>query len=59
MEQQTQGVPLFEGEDKTHAERLREMMERLIEKLKEFAQSIMNSLKGKKSEHGAVAHAEP
>lgn len=58
MEEQTQGVPAFDQE-KSHAERLKEMMERLVEKLKEFAQSIINAFKGKKAEHGAVAHAEP
>jgi len=50
MEKNTANVPLFEGEDKSHAEKLRETVQQIIEKLKEIAKEFLNMLRGKSSD---------
>lgn len=55
MQMNTANVPLFEGEDKSHAEKLRETIQRIMEKLKEIAKGFVNMVRGKK---GADAEAD-
>lgn len=55
MQKNTANAPLFEGEDKSHAEKLRETIQRIMEKLKEIAKDFVNMVRGKK---GADAEAD-
>jgi len=55
MQKNTANTPLFEGEDKSHAEKLRETIQRIMEKLKEIAKDFVNMVRGKK---GADAEAD-
>lgn len=50
MQKSTSEVPLFEGEDKSHAERLREIVQRIMEKLKEIAKDFVSMVRGKGAE---------
>lgn len=55
MQKNTANAPLFDGEDKSHAEKLRETIQRIMEKLKEIAKDFVNMVRGKK---GADAEAD-
>ena len=55
MQKNTANAPVFEGEDKSHAEKLRETIQRIMEKLKEIAKDFVNMVRGKK---GADAEAD-
>lgn len=49
MKQHTSDLPLFDGEDKSHAEKLREMIAKIVEKITEFAKGVVNAVRGKKT----------
>lgn len=55
MQKNTANAPLFEGEDKSHAEKLRETIQRIMEKLNKIARDFVNMVRGKK---GADAEAD-
>lgn len=55
MQKNTANAPLFEGEDKSHAEKLRETIQRIMEKLKEIAKDFVNMVRGK---NGVDAEAD-
>jgi predicted transcriptional regulator len=48
MLKNTANVPLFEDEDKSHAEKLHETIQRIMEKIKEIAKDFVNMIRGKK-----------
>lgn len=48
MKKNTANAPLFEDDEKSHAEKLRETIERIMEKLKAIAMDFVNMVRGKK-----------
>jgi hypothetical protein len=52
MEEKTADVPAF-GNDPSHAERLREIVAKMVEKLKEFGAAIMNAFRGTREPESA------
>lgn len=57
MKQHTSDLPLFDGEDKSHAEKLREMIAKIVEKITEFAKGVVNAVRGKKTADAEVETA--
>lgn len=57
MKQHTSDLPLFDGEDKSHAEKLREMIAKIVEKITEFAKGVVNAVRGKKTADAEVESA--
>lgn len=57
MKQHTSDLPLFDGEDKSHAEKLREMIAKVVEKITEFAKGVVNAVRGKKTADAEVESA--
>lgn len=55
MQQNTARIPAFDGDDNSHAEKLREIIAKVMEKIKEFATGVVNAIRGKKT---ADAEAE-
>lgn len=47
MKKSTANTPLFEGEERSHAEKLRETILRIMEKLKEIARDFVSLVRGK------------
>lgn len=56
MERSSSEVPLFDGEEKSHAERLKEIMAHIAEKIKEFLERIGDVYKARHKEALSDAH---
>ncbi len=47
MKRNASTAPIFDGEDKSHSEKLREAIQRIMEKLKEIARDFVDMVRGK------------